>query len=70
MLSRIRNSPAAIAMLISLLVVLPVIRQASDVVVVVLILVGAVVSASLLLRGRYESNRRTEAEPATEPQQH
>ncbi len=69
MLSRIRNSPVAIAMLTWLLI-LPVIRQASDVVVVVLIVVGTVVSASLLLRRRYESNRRVEAEPATEPQQH
>ena len=69
MLTRIRNSPAAIALLTWLLI-LPVIRQASDMVVVVLILVGAVVSASLLLRGRYASNRRVEAEPVTEPQQH
>lgn len=69
MLSRIRNSPVAIAMLTSVLT-LSVIRQASDTVIVVLILVGAVVSASLLMRDRYKSNRRAEAEPATEPQQH
>jgi hypothetical protein len=69
MLSRIRNNPLAIGVLTSL-AILPVIRQASDMVVVVLILVGAVVSASLLMRDRYESNRRAEAEPATEPQHH
>ena len=64
MLSRTRNNPLAVGVLTSL-PILPVIRQASDMVVV-----GAVVSASLLLRGRYESNRRVEAEPATEPQHH
>ncbi len=69
MLSRIRNSPAALGLLTALVTV-AVIRQASDMVIVVFILVGAVVSASLLLRDRYKSNGRAEAEPVTEPQQH
>ena len=69
MLSRIRNNPAAIGILTSLLV-LSVIRQASDAFIIGFIIVGTVVSASLLLRRRYKSNRRVEAEPATEHQLH